>query len=510
MRDAVDSLRAGLDRHARVVLIAVVIIVCATLVVHARAKHFWHDEIYTILASRLPVITVWQASRDGLDLAPPLNTILTRLAHAVLGVGPVSTRLPPMAGFLGACLLLFVMVRRRSNALLGLSAVLVPCFTVAYQYAYEARGYDVALGTFTLALFAWSEAAAGRGRRLHLPTMAIALSAGVWAHYYAVLAFVPIAAGELVRQIARRRLDLAPWAALLGAGLGALPLVPLAAAAAPQAATFWTRLEPVGIGATYGSILAPLWSGRMAVAAAVVILLLAVDALRGAADRPSSHELPAHEVTAGLGSLAIPALGALIGMHAGIPFVPRYVLFAVAGFAMVISLAVWRSTSRDGIADVGLCLMLVGAFAANAVSIFGDEPVWRSPVAGRTLLTERLAAHEQVALSGGISYLELWYHLPPEMQHRAVYLADPEAELRQTGSDTIDRGYLALARWAPVPVIEYGAFVRQHREFPVYVCGRAWLGPRLRDDGASIEDVRPEAGCWTYHVRLPAAKPARR
>ena len=103
--------------------------------------------------------------------------------------------------------------------------------------------------------------------------------------------------------------------------------------------------------------------------------------------------------------------------------------------------------------------------------------------------------------AGGISYLELWYHLRPDQQRRAIYLADPQMERRDTGSDTIDRGY---ARWTAVPIIAYETFAREHRTFDVYACGRDWLGLRLRREGASLGEVTAEAGCWLYRARLPS------
>jgi hypothetical protein len=503
IRAAARAVHEGFDRHGRWVALLFLLTLCGTLVVRARGKHFWHDEVYTILASRLPIATLWRASRDGLDLAPPLNTILAGVAHAALGVGPVSTRLPAMTGFVVACLLVFAMARRRANALVGLAAALLPCFTTAMPYAYEARGYGVTVGCFALALFAWSEAAAGRRRWLAL--MTVALTAGVWAHYYAALAFVPIASGELVRQIARRRFEPAPWIALAAAAAGTLPLLPLATSAVPQAEHFWTRIEPVGVAETYRSALVSLATLPFALAA----LSLGIFALVERAWRPRQHasvrRLPAHEVTAGLASLAIPALGVLVGSSMGIPFVPRYVLFAVVGLALVIPLTVWRIGADGGLAEIALCLGLTAVFVSDAAAgLTGDRFVFRDPTAGRPLLAERLARQEPVVFAGGISYLELWYHLPPDQQRQAIYLADPQMELRATGSDTIDRGYLALARWTAVPIVAYETFAREHRAFDVYACGRDWLVLRLRREGASLGEVTAEAGCWLYRARLPS------
>ena len=249
------------------------LLIWAMLVARAIAKHFWHDEIYTILASGLSPGALWRASRDGLDLAPPLNTILTGLVHAAVGAGPVATRLPPMVGFVSACLLVFVMVRRRSNLLVGMTGALVLCATAAFASAYEARGYGVVVGLFAAAVFGWSEAAAGRHPRRNLTLMACALAAGLWTHYYAALAFLPLAAGEIVRQFQRRRIEAAPWSAFAIAAAAAVPLLPLISAGSPQAATFWTRLEPGGVAATYRFLLGALHDGWYALAGAIIVAL---------------------------------------------------------------------------------------------------------------------------------------------------------------------------------------------------------------------------------------------
>jgi len=63
------------DRHFFLVICAIGAGLAATLIKRALATPFWHDEIFTILASGLPPTTLWAASRDGLDLAPPFNTV---------------------------------------------------------------------------------------------------------------------------------------------------------------------------------------------------------------------------------------------------------------------------------------------------------------------------------------------------------------------------------------------------------------------------------------------------
>lgn len=503
-----DNVVTAIDRLHRAIMVGFAVALAAMLAVRAGAKPFWHDELYTVLASRFPIPTLWRASLDGFDLAPPLNTILTRAVHAVWGIGPVATRLPAIVGFWSACLILFVIVRRRSSVLAALSAALIPIFSGAFWYAYEARGYGLAIAWFAVALYGWSEAARGRRRFWNLSLMAVALAAGMWTHYYTVLAVLPIVMGELVSQIEHRRFDAAPWIAVAAACAAATPLWPLVHAAMPQAPNFWTRLEPPGLANAYGSVLGSLQGSRFLAGGAIVaVIALAatLQRLRGvtAVEPGDARQLPRHEVAAGLAALMIPAIGVLIGTVADAAFAPRYVLFAIVGFAITIPLATWRLTPGHRLADVVLCLTLILPFVKEAGrTLQADRWVLANPVADRGVLARQLTGTEPLVLSCGIDYLQLWYYAPPEAQNRALYVADPEAELRQTHTDTVDRGYLALARWTSVPVTDYSSFIADHQTFHLYVCGPDWLTSRLRAAGAWMREVEHEPGGQLFDVRL--------
>src|SRR5262249_5540424 len=148
-------------------------------------------------------------------------------------------------------------------------------FTGAFQFAYEARSYGLGVGLFALALFTWLEAAAGRHRRRNLAIMAMALGAGLWAHYYLALAFVPMILGEMVRQTRRRHFELAPVVALGSAAVVALPLLSLVLANASLATHHWTRLLPMSVLGTYDFVLGSVQSRRFrypgGIAIAVVV-----------------------------------------------------------------------------------------------------------------------------------------------------------------------------------------------------------------------------------------------
>src|SRR5215207_3751656 len=104
-------------------LVAFVSVTGTVLVLNgARLKPFWHDEIYTILMSRLPTLgAMWEASAAGVDLSPPLNLWLTRIVHAAIGVGNPQTRIPAVLGFALAIAVTFAVLLRRAGATAALS-----------------------------------------------------------------------------------------------------------------------------------------------------------------------------------------------------------------------------------------------------------------------------------------------------------------------------------------------------------------------------------------------------
>jgi len=497
---------AWIDRRFVAILVALSLAVAVTIVRRAQVKPFWHDEIYTILASRLPPTRLWTASRDGLDLSPPLNTILTHLIHGAAGVGRVTTRVPPLVGFMTAFGLIAVMVRRRSNAMLGIAAALMLCYTAGYSFAYEARGYSVMTGCFAVALYTWSEYAAGRSGRPAVAGLSLALAAGLWTHYYFVLAFLPIVCGEVARQWHRRRIDLAMWAAIAVSALAAAPLWLLLRTAMAQTETFWARLPHPSVWAVYSALLGILLGSPFPAVAAVIIMLIIAGRVRRSM-RSNGRTLPVHEVVAGLACLAIPACAVLIARTIGHNvLVPRYVMFATAGFALVLPLLVWRVAPATGVVDAVIFTVLVLLFTRTLWRTF--EPrrlVYVDRMAQYPLLTKQIDTGELTVVTGGTDFVELWYHTPRDRRAHLVYLADPEHELQLTRTDSVDRGYLALARWSGVSILPADPFLASHRDFAFYDCGASWIRTRLQDLGASFDERGHDRKGTLYRVRLPAS-----
>jgi len=497
-----------LDRHPRAVILVLVTWVVVVLVVLARGKPFWHDEVYTVLVSELPLADIWRASVDGIDLSAPMNAFLTHLVHAVTGIGPVTTRLPAILSFAGGIAIVFVVVRRRSTMVFAIAAAILATLTGAWTHAYEARGQGLSFGLYALALYGWLEAAAGRRVRRHLIVMALAIAAGLWTHYYFVLVYLPIVAGEAMRQILQRRIDRAPWLALVASGLLALPLLLTARTAAMQRETFWARPDRLEFGDLYHTVLGRLESANPRIATGALLLIALVALARRASPPRWPSRAVAYEVACGAMCLALPACGVLLGGVVGV-FHERYVLFTAAGFAMVIPLVIWWLTTPSRMAEVVACLTMLHGFGNITEHAFRDPPSVPPRLEDHPAIVDALSRSGPVVLNGSVFYLPLWYYAPPEIRPRLLYLADPGGELRETGGDTVDVGYQALARWTTVPVVPLADFLRTHDRFDFYSTGPDWTTASLSKAGAMFSELRRDGHGTLYDVRVRPASVGR-
>lgn len=484
------------------VLTAVAVAYTAQIIPYALAKPFWHDEIYTVLLARLPSLAdTWRASADGADLSPPLNLWLTRAAHVPTGVGLISTRLPALLGFFVAIVSVFAVVRRRAGTAAAVTGALALFFTAGFRYAAEARGYGVMMGLCGITIYAWTEAAAGRRRGLYVPVLCVALAASMWNHYFGVLVFVPVIAGEAVRFVQRHRLDLPMAAAIAGAVIFALPLYPLMTVAAAQRSSFWAgRATAPGIPDIYRFLLAPMLEPAFLTVIAVVVAFTGVAAIiRGRSMPGEGRRVPAHEAAALAAGVAIPIFGLVLAWLIAGVLVPRYLLSAVVPIGIALALMLWRANTHRSPAEALACALFIMLVAAGFVR---DPPAFRHPVADRPVLLNSLRTPVPTVVSSSLQYLQLWYYTPPELKGRMVYLADPSEALRLSGSDTIDRGYIALSRWTSVTVEPYESFVARHSSFRVYEAGSGWLLAKLEASGAGIEEIGRDPGGRLFQVTL--------
>ena len=335
----------------------------------------------------------------------------------------------------------------------------------------------------------------------HWALVAVSLAAGVWTHYYFVLAFVPIVAAEATRQFTARRFQNAPWAALTLAAAATVPLARLARASGSQRATFWTR-ETSGMEDTYFFLidgLRPYW-----MAFAVLLVLVAIELGRRLQAKHWPRRLAVHDVVLCATCLLVPAGGVILGGLTHV-FTERYVMFAAAGLAVALPLLAWSLLPPEGLGDWAGAAIVVFLFGSVVYHAIANRHPLPNPLASRPALVDMLKGSFPLALTGGASYLEMWYYASDDLRPRTVYLADPRGQRRDTGSDTADRNYLALARWSPVPVVPIAEFAKTHKRFWLYSFGSTWAERTLRLSGATLTLWGREAtgDGIVYEVRMP-------
>jgi hypothetical protein len=288
-----------------------------------------------------------------------------------------------------------------------------------------------------------------------------------------------------------------------------LPLAGLLRVAAEHSANnFWTQTEPTTLKQVYWFLLRRLGVALYNAWGAAVILALigsiAVNVRRR--KEPVGRSTPrrtllVHEVVAFAAAALLPAVLLIVADFTGRPFTERYSLPGVVGVALLLPLLLRWITPRGSLAEVILCAALVVDLGAAVLTSYRARLAQPAdPVAQRPLLAGALKGPSPLVASGSLTFLQFWYYTPPAQRDRLVYLADQLAARQWTGSDTFDRGYLALARWTSVPVQDYTKFVQNHAEFRVYAGGSGWLLDKLHEDGLREELLASEPGGRLFRI----------
>nr|MDQ3622139.1 glycosyltransferase family 39 protein [Verrucomicrobiota bacterium] len=408
---------------------------------------------------------------------------------ALFGVNNLALRLPEIIGFWVMSVCLFIFVARRTSNPYGLVAATFPFVTGAYSYAYEARPYGLVLGLGALALVCWQAATTNRFRPLSLFCLAISLAAAISSHYYAVFILVPLALGEMVRTLTRRRMDVPLWAAFAVAVLPLILYLPLIKGARTYAATFWAPPHWLGIPEFYHNMLAP------AVVPLVAILFLAgiqVTVPRSDTQMPGQAKRPAllfPEIAAAAGFIVIPVICVLLGKLVTGAFTDRYALPAIIGFSVLVAFAAARLFNNGALMASAVVICVVGWFGVlqiKAIRELSGDPV--STIVA--LLQSEGESNLPIVASEPHTFITVAHYAPPEIASRLVYLANIPASLRWLGHDSVERGMVDLLKpWFRLNVVDYESYVASQSRFLVYgnLGFLSWITQELKKDGRRIE-----------------------
>jgi hypothetical protein len=430
-------------------------------------KLLWLDELITLhIAQHGGPAAIWDALAHGADPNPPVSHLLVHYSRAIFGDHTWAYRLPDIAGYWIGLLSLFTYLRKRVPGTWAIAGTVLSMCMAGFEYSYESRSYAIFYGMAMLALLSWTCAVdpllSTRARTLGIAGLVVALAGGISTNYFAVLAFFPIAAGEVTRTVMRARqgrevggrtnllaaLDLRIW---VGMALAATPLIAYRGLIAYSIAQFapyaWNKVSVDQVFNSYIEMVeivlfpilalflfaAGLWAGvcQAAVLCAPCRERVVPAWVHPLVDREGGEArllIPLHEATAVFFLMAYPILGYIIATIRGGMLSPRFVIPVCFGFAIAATLvaySVFGHLKRAGI--VFLCFMIAWFVCRDAVVGYWYAQQKQSFYKVLNRLPEALSkvpADAPIAISDPLFALTFRHYAPANLARRVVFPVD--------------------------------------------------------------------------------------
>lgn len=475
----------------------------------AATKLLWADELITSYVSSLPSLqAIWSVLVQGGDAHPPLSFALLHAVYATFGIGPLSSRIPFIAAFWIMSLCIFFFVEKHCGNLYGLAAMSLPLLSGAYAYAYEARPYALVLAAAAASLLAWQRACLTRSLWPRAGLF-LALAVAVSSHFFGVLLFAAIVAGEAARTFQTRRVDWSIWLAVTAALVPLAFYLPIARATAKLyfQTAFWSKPRLGSIADTY-RVIVELTEPP------ILLAILSWAALKGT--RPQSPErtpkLPLHEVTA-VGMLVLfPAYAVLAAVFTG-AYTERYGLPATMGITIALATFAWSRTRGSKLfAMVALCVFLAWfiqkqsglirqQMAENPGLPFGTARTFD----GQHWVRQAAQSELPLVLSDGVFFTQFQQYAPASLRGRFLYLPSPANAMAVGLAPAGETTVLAIDRFLQkMPIASYDRFVETHRHF--LLCVRTghegWLPLYFARSGAHLTLLTDDRNERLFDVRL--------
>ncbi len=490
-----------LERNGYVFLVPLSVVFWVGAFLVSRTKPLWYDELLSLHAALLPDLgSIWEVTRSGAVAEPPLFAIL---AHLVLEFVPdphLGLRLPAAVGIWVLCLCVFRFTRRIAGALCASVAVMTILSTRVAEYIHEGRPYGLLMGCLGVALVSWQEAVEGKHRRLGLLGLAVSLFCAMQTHYYGVLLLFPLALGELIRTVSRKRMDAAVWSALAVGSSSVLMLLPLVGAASDYTQNPWNPVSlgrflrfPIGL---FEQLVPPV----LLILGLLGVLRLGRNSLGEGEGR--GVDVSKHELGVIVGLCAFPIVVLATSLLVTDSLSLRYLLPTVVGYAILAAVLLLPTGGKRS---------LVGAVALVSLSVWYCINIWGtsnfvSNQRNRIPHPEALRPYDgedrlPIVVANHHRFLQLSYYWQRELRSRLYYLTGREAALQFEGKDTGELAVTRLAPWVPLNMRPYDQFVSQHQKFLLLQKG-GWQNRRLLADGAQLDLQGTLNDYRVYVVRL--------
>jgi 4-amino-4-deoxy-L-arabinose transferase-like glycosyltransferase len=494
-----------------------VVAVCAL----SSTKLLWLDELITLHIASLPdAHAIWAALARGADPNPPLTHLLVHASRAIFGEHELALRLPAVVGYWLGLVSLFAFLRRRIPGTWALAGAVLSMAMAAFDYSYESRSYGIFYGLAMAAVLCWSETiekGSATRRWLSLAGMGAALALGICTNYFAVLAFLPIAAGELVRTYRRgqekaleegtnrwsagiqRVIDWRVWVTMIAAALPLLAFRKLIASSIALFAPYaWNKVSLDQVTDSYTEMVEMVLYPILALLLFWVLMRLLsrmCDDCR-ARVRPrwmgelatearwTRAAVPPHEAAAILFLMAYPFLGyGIASIHGGM-LSPRFVIPVCFGFAIAGVLAGYRVFGRvPGAGAVMLCACLAW-FVARECYV-GYWYVEQKQCFYKVLNTlpqaeATVPAGSPIVIADPLLAVTFEHYAPPDLAKRVVFPVDFPAIRLYRRDDSPEENLWAGRGWLyHLPVVPLAEFEHEADEYVMIASDGNWMDQDL-------------------------------
>ncbi len=465
-------------------------------------RHLWFDEVDTSFIGTLPSLhAIWNNLLLGTDGQPIGFYVPVHLFYVLFGSSSLAIRLCAIIPFWLTTLLLYYAVARRTSALYGLVAALMPAFTVAFQYSFEARPYALVLFFCVCSFIAWQFAKENRMRVLSAPAIGIALAAAICVHYNAVLLVFPLLAGEAVYTIRSRKIDVGVLLAICLSGLPLLFLLPHIHAIHAYSKSYWSHSNFSTLSDIYFALSAKLLVlGFIGCVGFGLWAALSMNRIREI--RAELSTIPAYEMAAAGSYLLLPIACFVLSLYTKALHY-RYVIATVIGFAIFIPFTLWIFRNHLRRLTEALCILMALSLIYTAMSRMRtpDEDSWGTYASYSELFDPRTKAiynSDKALVLGDGPFLVAAKYGAPALRQRLFYPVDRKNWNRN--SPVVFRGLRNVVP-GPFQLVALNQFEREHHSFLMYD-PESWIYERLIAEGDNVRVIADLEHNSLYEVTL--------
>jgi len=334
---------------------------------------------------------------------------------------------------------------------------------------------------------------------LALPMLAFCVALMTAMHYYAIFFLVPLFLAEMMRWRMSRKLDAGVLAALASSVLVLGLHYPLIAAGTIFQKHFWSPAEwrhiPEVYYAYFDAILVKC------ILPLGVLAVLSTTPEDWTAKRPSLT--PPEWVVAGALSL-MPLCVVALSKYTTHVFTPRYVLWAVPGFAVLVVALVCQAARGRAAVGVSLLSAVVVLSAWAEVRILKVKPALKYGERVRQALASLPDGPEPIVVADIHAFMELSYYVQGRIRDRLVYPISRDLDLRYLGSDTDALLSSALRRRTNLRMLEYDAAIATQPRFVLAALPGDYLPQHLVHTGYRVTAIGSSAVPVLYEAEALA------